>query len=275
MLAIQEGKRMKKIEIRMQEVLNRGEKVLVSGVPIGYPDLDTTRRVVERYIKSGIDVVEFSMPSPDPYIDTKTIADSNILALRTESNLDKYFETLFKVREDFPDEPFYMMAYADLILKYGVERFVKTIHELGIDSVELPDKEDAFPDLVRQLDPSLEKAGIYRTYILKHPFNENYFNTIRNKAKGFLLLQSVADAKGKRASVAPENKNIIDKMRNTGLDAVIILGYGINNPERVKEAVAAGADGVIVGTAMVERISEGDFAALSKFIREMKAATLP
>ena len=266
---------MKKIEERMQGVLNRGEKILVSGVPIGYPDVDTTRRVVEIYIKSGIDVVEFSMPSPNPYIDTKIIADSNIKALNSEPNLDKYFDILCRVREDFPDEPFYMMAYADIVCKYGVERFVESIHKIGIDSVELPDKEETAPELVSQLDPLLEKAGIYRTYILQHPFNEKYFNSIRNKAHGFLLLQSFADPLGKRGKVAPENRSIIQNIQKTELDAAIILGYGINNPVRVKEAVAVGADGVIVGTAMIEKITSGDFTTLSKFIREMKEATLP
>jgi tryptophan synthase alpha chain len=265
---------MKKIEKRIQEVLNRGEKILVSGVPVGYPDVDSTRRIVEIYLKSGIDIVEFSMPSPDPYIDTKMIGDANRQALNLEPELDKYFKVLFKVREDFPEEPFYMMAYADIIRKYGVERFVETIHKMGIDSVELPDKEEDVPDLVSQLDLSLEKTGIYRTYILQHPFDDKYFLSIKNKASGFLLLQSFADSAGKRDKVAPENQHIIEKMKKTHLNVPIILGYGINNPERLKEAVRAGADGVIVGTAMIERINQANYTGLSKFIREMKTATL-
>jgi tryptophan synthase alpha chain len=266
---------MKKIEKRMQEVLERGEKVLVSGVPVGYPSVDLTRKIVDTYIRSGIDVVEFSMPSPDPYIDTRIIADSNIKALNLEPNLDRYFEVLFKVREDFPDEPFYMMAYADIIRKFGVDRFVETIHNLDIDSIELPDKEGIDPEIADQLDAQLEKAGIYRTYIIHHPFDEKYFAEIRNKAHGFVLFQSYADASGKRPKVALENKGFIDTMRSSGLNVPIILGYGINNPARVKEAAAVGADGVIVGTAMIERITTGDLDVLSKFIREMKDATLP
>jgi tryptophan synthase alpha chain len=131
------------------------------------------------------------------------------------------------------------------------------------------------PDLASQLDTLLEKTDIYRTYILQHPFDEKYFMSIKNKARGFVLLQSFADAAGKREKVAPENKIIIERMRNTGLNAVIILGYGINNPERVKEAVEVGADGVIVGTAMIERINQADYGGLSEFIRALKTATLP
>jgi tryptophan synthase alpha chain len=221
---------MKKIEKRMREVLDRGEKIFLSGVPVGYPDIDSTRKIVEIYIKSGVDVVEFSMPSMDPYIDTQTIAESNVKALRSEPELKKYFEVLHSVRQDFPDEPFYMMAYADVIR---------------------------------------------RAYFLQHPYNHDYLLSIKDKAKGFVLLQSVADAQGKRPRVAPENKAVVDCIRQAGLEIPIILGYGINNPERVKEAVQTGADGIIVGTAMIERITGGDYEALSAFIRSIKDATLP
>jgi tryptophan synthase alpha chain len=261
---------MKKIEQRMQEVLARGEKVLVSGVPIGYPDLETTGRIVETYIRSGIDVVEFSMASPDPYIDTRIIADSNIKALNVEPALDKHLDALREIRRDYPDEPFYMMAYADFIRGVGVKRFVAALQEVGVDALELPDSEEAVPDLVAELDPLLEDAGIYRTYILHHPFDAQYFAHIKSKAHGFF-----ADAQGRRECVSPENRRAIETMRQGGLEVPIILGYGINKPERVGEALALGADGVIVGTAMIERINSGDLTELSTFIREMKAATRP
>jgi tryptophan synthase alpha chain len=261
------------VKARMKEVLDRGEKVLVSGVPIGYPDLDATRRVVEIYIRSGIDLVEFSMPSPKPYIDTKIIADSNIRALQLEPDLDKHLKILTRVREDFPDEPFYMMAYADFIRPYGIDRFVSMLLEIGVESLELPDKEQSDPELWRQLDASLVKAGINRTYIFHHPFDQRFLEQVKDKAQGFVLLQSFADADGKRPKVAPENKSIIAAMRKAGLAVPIILGYGINEPERVKEAAQMGADGVIVGTAMIERLNKGDYDGLSSFIRQMKAAT--
>ncbi len=266
---------MKKIEFRMQDVLRRGEKVLVSGVPIGYPDLDSTRRIVEIYIRSGIDVVEFSMASPSPYIDTRVIADSNIKALQVEPILDRHLDALQRIRQDFPEEPFYMMAYADFIRPLGVAPFVARLKEIGVDTLELPDKDEDVPELAAELDNELAKADIYRTYILHHPFDESYFARIRARACGFVLLQSIADAAGRRERVVPENRRIVDSMRQAGLEAKIILGYGVNKPERVREAVATGADGVIVGTAMIEQINSGDYDGLASFIRSMKDATMP
>lgn len=265
---------MKKIDMRIRDVLNRGEKVLVSGVPVGYPNLEETRKIVEVYIRSGIDVVEFSMPTCDPYIDTKTIADSNVEALNLEPNLERYFEVLHAVHMDFPDEPFYMMAYANLILEYGLEKFVDQLAQLEIDGVELPDKDEMVPQLVTEMRALFNQKGIYRVYFLQHPFSQDYFNSVKEKTAGFVILQAIADAAGKRPFVAPENRRLIEMVK-AGIDAPVILGYGINNADRVKEAVALGADGVLVGTAMVEQITRDDYAQFSKFIRGLKDATLP
>lgn len=265
---------MKKIEQRMAQVKARGEMILLSGVPVGSPDLEGTRKVVETYIRSGIDVVEFSMPSLHPYIDTSTIAEANVKALTLEPDLNRHFDLLARVRADFPDEPFYMMAYADIIQDYGVEAFVNRLVELEVDGLELPDKDDVVPELAAHLDRALAEAGLYRIYILHHPFDWSNFSDIRDRARGFVLLQSVADAAGRRESVASANGDLIARMRQQGLALPIILGYGISSPERVKQAAAVGADGVIVGTAMLSWIANNDLDGLGKFIASLKDATL-
>lgn len=266
---------MKKIEKRIKDVLGRGEKILVSGVPVGYPDIESTRKMVEIYITSGIDIVEFSMPTLNPYIDTAVIADANRKSLELEPDLQQYFDICARVRQDYPEEPFYMMAYADIIQAYGVEPFVEAIQEIEIDAVELPDKEELVPELAIRLDAALSAAGIYRAYFLKHPCNQKYVEEIKDRVHAFVLVQSIADAAGKRPRVAPENRAVIETLRGMNLDAALILGYGINNPDRIREALAVGADGVIVGTAMIERINEGDNQKFSSFIRSLKDATLP
>jgi tryptophan synthase alpha chain len=263
---------MKKIDRRIQDVLEKGEKVLVSGVPVGYPNLDETQKLVEVYLRSGMDIVEFSMPTRNPYIDTQIIADSNVKALDLEPDLDHYFETLHNIRKEFPNEPFYMMAYADLILQFGLKNFVDQLVELEIDGVELPDKDEMVPELASEMETLFDQNGIYRIYILHHPFNSAFFSKIKEKAAGFLLLQSIADEKGNRPNVSPENKDLIATIKKE-TDIPVILGYGIKNAERVREAVSLGADGVLVGTSMVEYISQGNHQKFAEFIQDLKKAT--
>jgi len=263
---------MKKIDKRIQDVLGKGEKVLVSGVPVGYPNLEETRKLVEVYIRSGMDIVEFSMPTRNPYIDTQIIADSNVKALDIESDLNHYFKTLHSIRKDFPNEPFYMMAYADLITQFGLRNFVDQLVELEIDGVELPDKDEMVPELASEMEALFDQNDIYRIYILHHPYDDTLFRRVKEKAAGFLLLQSIADEKGNRPKVDPENKTLIAKIKKE-TDIPVILGYGIKNANRVKEAIVLGADGVLVGTSMVEYINQGDYEQFSQFIHSLKDAT--
>jgi tryptophan synthase alpha chain len=265
---------MKKIDQRFKSVLEKGEKVLVSGVPVGYPSLEETRKLVDVYIQSGIDVVEFSMPTRNPYIDTQIIADSNVKALNLEPNLDRYFETMHAVRKDYPDEPFYMMAYADLISQFGLKKFVEELVSLEIDGVELPDKDEMVPELAAEMEALFEQYAIYRIYFLQHPFSDDYFDMVKDRTAGFVILQAFADAEGKRPIVAPENKALIKKVKKE-IETPVVLGYGIRNADHVRGAVALGPDGVLVGTAMIEHISEGDNARFSEFIRGLKEATRP
>ncbi len=197
---------MKKIDQRFQEVMGKGEKVLVSGVPVGYPSLDETRKLVGVYIQSGIDVVEFSMPTRNPYIDTKIIADSNVKALNLEPDLDRYFETMHAVRRDYPDEPFYMMAYADIISQFGIKNFVEELVSLEIDGVELPDKDEMVPELAAEMEALFEQNDIYRIYFLQHPFSDPYFQMMKDRTAGFVICRLLRMPRAAPV-VAPENKH--------------------------------------------------------------------
>ena len=88
-------------------------------------------------------------------------------------------------------------------------------------------------------------------------------------------MQSFADTSGKRPTVAKENIKLMKSIRDTGTKTKITFAYGIRVPEQVKEAVKLGPDGILVGTAMVEKIKAGDFKVLEELIRGIKKATLP
>ena len=129
------------------------------------------------------------------------------------------------------------------------------------------------PDLASNSEILFKEKYIYRFYFVQHPINGNYLNDIKEKVNGFLLLQSIANENGKRPIVALENKYLIDKVKSE-VEVPVVIGYGIRNAEHVSQAVLCGADGVLVGTAMVEYITQGDYGLFSKFIQNLKEATL-
>ena len=266
---------MNRVDIRINEVKERGEKVLVCLLPLGDPDLNKSHELVELYLKGGADIIELGMPSHKPYLDSVNIAESNQRSFQAEENLDKYFDTIKAIRKDYPKEPFDVMAYADTVKSYGVNRFVDKLIESDMDCFLLADATVVAPDIVSTIDPVLEKANIYRIRFMPHPFQENLLPDIGENAKGFVILQAIADPQNQRAKVVNENKDLVQRMRNSGTKAAVTFAYGINNPERAREAVELGPDAILVGTVTVDGIKAGDWKALEEIISGLKKATLP
>ncbi len=266
---------MNRLDLRIQDVLGRGEKFLCCVLPLGDPDLKTSRHILEIFLQSGVDIVELMLPSQDPYFDSQPIAESNRRALTAHSDYQMYFKAIAEIRDNYPDEPFEVMTYSNVVKYVGIRQFVDVLCEAEVDAHLLADATAIAPDVIRDMDPLLEDAEVYRIRFMPHPFQENLLEDIGNHARGFMILQSIADESGNRINVAKGNRELVSRIRATGTQAAIMLGYGINNPTRAKEAVKVDPDGMIVGTAIIERIAAGDYRGLSELIRRIKDAIIP
>lgn len=262
----------KRIENRISEVLNKGEKVLVGLLPYGDPNLEVSQKLVDIYLESGVDIVEFALPSENPFVDSNQIKKSGYRALNNEPNIEKYFNSIQLIRESYPNEPFEVMAYSDAVYKLGMENFVKGLVTADIDAHLLADSVFLEPDLVSKLDGLLNKQKISRIRFMPYPFKPDLLGDITQHGEGFMILQSIADENGNRPNVAIDNKHLVKKVRQANKDVAIILAYGIRDSQRAEEAVKTKADGIIVGTSLVELIGELDFQSLRKKIKEIKQA---
>jgi len=269
------GLTVNRLDVRKKEVMDRGEKALTCFLPLGDPDLETSRKLVEVYMEAGVDIIELGMPSHDPYLDSRQIAESMQRSFQAQPDLSKYFETIKAIRKDLPDEPFEVMAYSDIVKEYGIARFVDALQEAEVDGHLLADATVIAPDIIQDMDPLLEPLPIYRIRFMPHPFREDLLADIGENGRGFMILQAIADPSGERLGVAEANRDLIGRIRATKTQAAILLAYGINNGIRAREAVRLDPDGILTGTAMVEGIASGDYATLAELIRELKAATIP
>ena len=260
------------IDLRMEEVLNKGEKVLVGLVPYGDPNLEISSKLVDVYLESGVDIVEFALPSDDPFVDSKQIKDSGARALKAEPDILEYLKKIKEIRGKYPNEPFEVMAYSDALRKAGMEEFVAGMVDAQIDAHLLADSVYQEEAEIKKLDGLLYANGIYRIRFMPHPFREDLLEDIGKQEEGFMILQSLADENGDREKVAPENNALVQRVKATGTKAKVILAYGIRDGERTQEAVATGADGIIVGTSFVEFIGIEDYSGLSDRIKEIKSA---
>ncbi|MFO8036818.1 MAG: tryptophan synthase subunit alpha [Anaerolineales bacterium] len=266
---------MKRLDQRIQEVLSQNEKILCCVLPLGDPDLQTSKRLVELYLESGVDIVELMIPSQKPYFDSAQLHEACRRALRHEADYGVYLDFIAEVRQTYPEEPFEVMTYSDVVRTLGAERFVRGLDEADIEAHLLADSIAVDEDLLGELDANLVDASIIRVRFMPHPFREDLLPDIIEHGQGFMILQSVTDEEGKRPTVDPRNRERIERLRVAGVEAAVLLGYGIRDPERVREAVALDPDGIIVGSALMERIALEDYQGLADLIRGLKLATKP
>ncbi len=266
---------MNRLDRRIQEVLNRDEKILCCVLPLGDPDMQHSKRLVELYLESGVDIVELMIPSQKPYFDSVQLHEACRRALRNEADYDAYLDLIADIRQTYPEEPFEVMTYSDVVRTLGAGRFVRGLDGADIEAHLLADSIAVDKDLLGELDAYLADAGIIRVRFMPYPFREDLLPDIVEHGRGFMILQSVANEQGERPTVDPRNRERIERLRAAGMEAAILLGYGIRDPERVREAVALGPDGIIVGSALMERIAVEDYEGLADLIRGLKSATKP
>lgn len=268
------GGLMNRLDRRIEDVLKRNERFLCCLLPLGDPDLKTSRELVELYLESGADVVELVMPSQDPYLDSRQLSQSAMCAIRAESDYSEYFKAIKQIRQDYPNEPFEVMTYSDVVEGYGVAKFVEGLGVAGMDAHLLADAAVIAPKIIDEMDPLLEAASIHRIRFMPHPFQEGLLPDIAENGRGFMILQSITDETGKRPSVMEGNRELIDRVRDTGTRASIMLGYGINNSIRAREAVNLGTDGIIVGSVLLAKIASEDYDGLVELIKGIKGAMI-
>jgi len=261
---------MNRIEKRINEVRDRGERYLISLLPLGDPDLNASLELTDLYLQAGSDLIEIAMPSRDPRCDSRQIAEAGARAFENQTDLRPYFDTIRQIRKNHPDEPLEVMFYSDVLLGYGIEGFVEQLAKADVDALLLADSVLLGEDVLGPLDEFLQPTGIPRIRFMPHPFNENLLDDFALNARLFVILQSITDEAGNRPVVDPGNRALVERLKALDMKAAITLAYSINSPERVRESVATGADGIIVGTVLVDLIHDGDYAVLKDFIHSLK-----
>lgn len=266
---------MNRLDQRVQEVLGRGEKFLCCVLPLGDPDMETSEQLVNTFLNAGVDIVELMIPSKNPHFDSPQMHAACQRALAAQPDLGAHLDLIKRIRSQHPEEPFEVMTYSDVIRDLGVERFVGGLKAADVEAHLLADSIAVPAALLNEMDALLERESIYRIRFMPHPFREDLLQDIAQNGRGFMILQSVANQEGQRPTVHKDNRALIERVRATGTQAAVMLGYGIRDGERAREAVNANPDGLIIGTVLMDMIGRKDYDGVTSLIREIKSATIP
>ena len=243
-------------------------KAFIPFITCGDPDLDTTMACVREMSRNGADLIELGIPFSDPTAEGPVIQAANVRALQGGVTTDSILNMVRELRRDV-SVPLVFMTYANVVFSYGPDRFLSACEECGIDGLILPDlpyeEKEEFQDVCRAHGVALIS--------LIAPTSADRVAMIAREAEGFIYLVSSLGVTGVRSSITGDLDPIVGTIReNTGIPCAI--GFGISNPEQARQ-MAAKADGVIVGSAIVKIVAEyGKEAPLpvGAFVKQMKDA---
>jgi tryptophan synthase alpha chain len=255
-------------ELRAEE-----RAALIPFFVIGDPDFDTSLAIVKTAIDSGADILELGIPFSDPIADGPTIQKADIRAMADGMNVRKALEFIRMVKS-FKDIPIGLLMYYNLIYQYGVEKFCRDFHQAGVNSILVADL--SIDDADEIAGPAIS-AGLDTVFMVTPNTTPDRMKQIAAKTTGFIYTVSLLGVTGSRVKISDVVEGLIGKLKNL-TSVPVCVGFGISTPEHAAAIAKAGADGVIIGSKIVELIErnlgniEKMLADVSTFVREVKAA---
>ena len=232
---------------RFTDTFSRGP-ALVCFITAG--DGDTAANL-DALVAGGADVIELGMPFTDPMADGLAIQAANIRSLGRGTKTADVLQIATDFRARHPDVPLVLMGYANPMVRRGPEWFADALANAGVDGVICV---DLAPEEDDDLGPALRERGVAPIRLATPTTDEARLPMVLDKSQGFLYYVSVAGITGKQsAAVADIEANVSRIKRHTNLP--VAVGFGVRTAEQA-EAIAAVADGVVVGSALVELVAQ-------------------
>jgi tryptophan synthase alpha chain len=251
--------------------LNR--TALIPFFVIGDPDFDTSLEIVKTAIDAGADILELGIPFSDPIADGPAIQKADIRSIKSGINMAKALEFIKKIKE-YKDIPIGLLMYYNLVFQYGIEKFFNDFHKSGVNSVLVADL--SIDDADEILHPAAS-AGLDTVFMVTPNTNPERMKLIASKTTGFIYTVSVLGVTGSRNELSNQIEGLIQKLKKI-TDIPICVGFGISSPEQAATIAKAGANGVIIGSKIVEFIEKNlqnknqMKENISSFIKNVKSA---
>ncbi len=235
---------------RFDQAFSRGP-ALVTFVTGGDPTPDATPAILDALVEGGADVIELGMPFTDPMADGPAIQNANLRALGAGTTTADIFRIAAQFRAKHPETPLVLMGYANPMTTRGSEWFAAECAKAGVDGVicvDIPPEEDP------ELGPALRGAGISLIRLATPTTDAARLPAVLEGSSGFLYYVSVAGITGLQQAAQASIDEAVAKLKAKATIPVAV-GFGVRTPEQAA-AIAKVADGVVVGSALVDLVAQ-------------------
>ena len=236
---------------RLSDAFTKGHPALVTFVTAGDPTPDATGAILDALVAGGADVIELGMPFTDPMADGPAIQAANIRSLAAGTRTADILSIAADFRARHPDVPLVLMGYANPMLRRGADWFADAAAQAGVDGVicvDIPPEEDD------ALGPALRAKGIDPIRLATPTTDTARLPQVLDGASGFLYYVSVAGITGLQQAAQGSIDQAVARLK-AATDLPISVGFGVRTPAQAA-AIGAVADGVVVGSAIVEIVAQ-------------------
>jgi tryptophan synthase alpha chain len=240
-----------RIEKRFAVLKKEGRAALVTFTMAGDPDYETSLAIAKALPSAGADIIELGMPFTDPMADGPAIQAAGLRALKSGQRMTKTLAMVQEFRKTDDETPIVLMGYYNPIYIYGNDRFLSDAKAAGVDGliiVDLPPEEDEELCL-----PAL-KAGLNFIRLATPTTDDKRLPTVLTNTSGFVYYVSITGITG---AAAPDTGKVMTAVarikRHTKLP--VAVGFGVKTAEHAR-AIAEGADGVVVGSALIDTLRQ-------------------
>ncbi|GAB2767245.1 tryptophan synthase subunit alpha [Salinimicrobium soli] len=257
---------MNRINQRIQQQTQKGEKLLSIYFTAGFPEPEDTGTIIKKLEKSGVDMLEIGLPFSDPLADGPTIQESSQVALKNGMTTTRLFEQLKDIRNSV-SIPLLIMGYFNPILQYGVEKFCKKCKEAGIDGLIIPDL--PLEEYKTHYKTIFDRYGLLPVFLITPQTSEERIRAIDDASEGFIYMVSSASVTGSTEGFGEQQKEYFERVSKMELKTPLIVGFGINNDKTFRQATQT-TSGAIIGSAFIKHLEKNGTEKIEDFVSSIR-----
>lgn len=256
---------------KIKEAGKKHSKLFCAYLTLGFPRLSVTETMILALERAGTDILELGFPFSDPLADGPTIQFASEQAIKHGVRLRDAFRLIRKLRRRGLKMPVLFFSYLNPIMHYGISRAIRQLRQSGFDGLIVPDLP---PEEGRMWEPWFRRLDLSLVYLVAPTTTDSRIREIARRSSGFIYYVSLRGVTGARNLVPSDLAQKLKAIKKVTQKPVLV-GFGVSHPKQAR-AIMRMADGVIVGSAIVERLRNGRKGAVTSAIsfvsRLIKAA---
>jgi tryptophan synthase alpha chain len=252
-----------KSAIAIDKARAEGRAALIGYLPAGYPNVEETIAAGIALARNGADLIEIGIPYSDPVMDGPVIQAATTEALAKGFSVRQVFDVVAGITSQ-TDAAVLVMTYWNPVVRMGVDEFSRRLAEAGGAGLITP---DLIPDEAAEWMDASEKYGLDRVFLVAPSSTPERMRRTVDASRGFVYAVSIMGVTGARSSVSSAAEDVVAAAKAAGAERVCV-GLGVSTAEQVAE-IAAYADGVIVGSALVAAVRDGGVDAVAQLTKDL------